>query len=76
MKLQQETLEHDRAHAKDASAAGWRERLAYTKFVMEEPSAEQLKKREVLKQTKELTNKGKHKEASEMFKKHFPNFGK
>tara|TARA_B100000927_G_scaffold73093_1_gene58222 strand:- start:5786 stop:7741 length:1956 start_codon:yes stop_codon:yes gene_type:complete len=76
LKLQQETLEHDRAHAKDASAAGWRERLAYTKFVMEEPSAEQLKKREVLKQTKELTNKGKHKEASEMFKKHFPNFGK
>lgn len=74
--LAQETFEHDIAQARNPDADSWRERLAYSKYIAEQPTPEQLKKREVLKQTKELTNKGKHKEASELFKKNFPNFGK
>ena len=74
--LAQETFEHDIAQARNPDADSWRERLAYSKYIAEQPTPEQLKKREVLKQTKDLTNKGKHKEASELFKKNFPNFGK
>ena len=76
MQMQQETYDHDNAQARMPDAASWRDRLAYNKQIMEEPTPEQLKKRAVLKQTKDLTNKGKHKEASELFKKNFPNFGK
>ena len=76
MQMQQETYDHDNAQARIPDAASWRDRLAYNKQIMEEPTPEQLKKRAVLKQTKDLTNKGKHKEASELFKKNFPNFGK
>lgn len=76
MQMQQETYDHDNAQARQPDAASWRDRLAYNKQIMEEPTPEQLKKRAVLKQTKDLTNKGKHKEASELFKKNFPNFGK
>jgi hypothetical protein len=32
-------------------------------------------KKEILEQVKYLTNHGKHKEASELFNKYFPNFG-
>jgi hypothetical protein len=32
-------------------------------------------KKKILEQVKYLTNNGKHKEASELFDKHFPNFG-
>ena len=69
----QETMAHDKK-ALDADANSWRERLGWD--LEEEQTPEQKKKAGVLKQTKELTNKGKHKEASALFKKHFPNFGK
>ena len=32
-------------------------------------------KRKILQKVKDLTNHGKHKEASELFKIYFPNFG-
>ena len=32
-------------------------------------------KRKILQRVKDLTNHGKHKEASELFKIYFPNFG-
>lgn len=69
----QETAAHDRK-ALDPNANSWRERLGWD--LEEEKTPEQKKKSDVLKQTKDLTNKGKHKEASALFKKHFPNFGK
>ena len=69
----QETMAHDQKTL-DADANSWRERLGWD--LEEEQTPEQKKKSGVLKQTKELTNKGKHKEASALFKKHFPNFGK
>jgi hypothetical protein len=69
----QETMAHDQKTL-DADANSWRERLGWD--LEEEQTPEQKKKAGVLKQTKELTNKGKHKEASALFKKHFPNFGK
>ena len=69
----QETAAHDK-RSLDANANSWRERLGWD--LEEEKTPEQKKKSDVLKQTKDLTNKGKHKEASALFKKHFPNFGK
>ncbi len=69
----QETMAHDKK-ALDADANSWRERLGWD--LEEEKTPEQKKKSAVLQRTKELTNKGKHKEASALFKKHFPNFGK
>ena len=50
----------------------WRQRLGMT----EEKTPEQKAKSAALAKSKELTNQGKHKEASEVFKKAFPNFGK
>jgi len=32
-------------------------------------------KRKILQKIKDLTNRGKHKEASELFKMYFPNIG-
>lgn len=32
-------------------------------------------KRKILEEVQKLTNQGKHKEASELFKIYFPNFG-
>lgn len=69
MLAMQETFDHDRENA-----ASWRDRLGWN--LEEEKTPEQKRKSEVLKQTKALTNSGKHKEASDLFKKHFPNFGK
>ena len=66
----QETFEKDREELKDPTSASWRERLG----LQEEATPEQLKKRAKLQDIKKLTNAGKHKEASDAFKKEFPNF--
>ena len=76
---EQETKAHDQNNLRDPEASNWRARLGFDLEEIQEgdnPTPEQQKKRDVLKQTKSLTNKGKHKEASALFKKHFPNFGK
>jgi hypothetical protein len=72
---EQETKRHDQSNLRDPEAQSWRDRLGFD-LQEDNPTPEQQKKRDVLKQTKSLTNKGKHKEASALFKKHFPNFGK
>ena len=72
---EQETKRHDQNNLRDPEAQSWRDRLGFD-LQEDNPTPEQQKKRDVLKQTKSLTNKGKHKEASALFKKHFPNFGK
>ena len=64
----QETIDHER------SSATWRDRLGWD--LEEEKTASQKEKSAALEKTKALTNSGKHKEASDLFKKHFPNFGK
>ena len=72
---EQETKRHDQNNLRDPEAQSWRDRLGFD-LQEDNPTPEKQKKRDVLKQTKSLTNKGKHKEASALFKKHFPNFGK
>ena len=72
---EQETKRHDQNNLRDPESQSWRDRLGFD-LQEDNPTPEQQKKRDVLKQTKSLTNKGKHKEASALFKKHFPNFGK
>ena len=66
----QETFEKDREELKVPTSPNWRERLG----LQEEATPEQLKKRAKLQDIKKLTNSGKHKEASDAFKKEFPNF--
>ena len=68
MLAMQETHEHDK------NSASWRGRLGWN--LEEEKTAKQKEKSAALEKSKQLTNSGKHKEASELFKKHFPNFGK
>ena len=68
MLAMQETLDHDK------NSASWRGRLGWN--LEEEKTAKQKEKSAALEKSKQLTNSGKHKEASELFKKHFPNFGK
>ena len=67
----QETFEKDREELKDPASASWRDRLGLQE---EQATPEQLKKRAKLDSIKKLTNAGKHKEASDAFKKEFPNF--
>ena len=66
----QETFEKDREELKVPTSPNWRDRLG----LQEEATPEQLKKRAKLQDIKKLTNAGKHKEASDAFKKEFPNF--
>ena len=68
MLAMQETLDHDK------NSASWRGRLGWD--LEEEKTAKQKEKSAALEKSKQLTNSGKHKEASDLFKKHFPNFGK
>lgn len=68
----QETVDHDKATLRNPEGISWRDRLG----MQEEKTPEQKAKSAALAKSKELTKQGKHKEASEVFKKAFPNFGK
>jgi urocanate hydratase len=68
----QETIEHDQVRGYNPDGMTWRDRLN----MIEEKTPEQKAKSDALAKSKELTKQGKHKEASEVFKKAFPNFGK
>lgn len=67
----QETFEKDREELKDPKSSSWRARVGIQE---EQATPEQLKKRAKLDAIKKLTNSGKHKEASDAFKKEFPKF--
>ena len=69
----QETADHDKTTLRDPEGISWRDRLG---MQTEEKTPAQKAKAAALAKSKELTNQGKHKEASEVFKKAFPNFGK
>jgi len=68
----QETVDHDKTTLRNPEGISWRDRLG----MQEEKTPEQKAKSDALAKSKELTKQGKHKEASEVFKKAFPNFGK